>query len=187
MKRVGTDPWHRQIVGQRPPDLFDRVWLVDDASLLAAEVARRRVPLSGAYVPACLHEPGGAEATYDSAEWAAELLATQGRCRFVLVPFVPPLDPGGWSSEDDELVVMLEPSAWNHVVALSRRLKDMVERRGLVFHLSETVDGRPTNRDGFDPTEEIHYVLDTAGLGPRGWIAGRLASDRPTIGRGGNP
>lgn len=156
-------------LGQGADALAEVCWLPDDIGLIGRAIEADGRPFAGAQVPVALHDAGGAEAAYDAAEWAAELLATRAPAVFVVTPFVPPsLGPVGGGP------TVLGHRSWNHALAMIDRLGAMCDRLGVELRIRESANGRLV-RDPSPDGLPLVFGLDSAGLRDLGWVPAELA------------
>ncbi len=128
------------------------------------------IPFEGAAIPVALHEARSSEATFDAAEWAAELIVTQGGRFFVCLPTAI-RDATALSHP-----LAVGPRSWNHAIAMVRRLEAMCQRYGLELVVPEERNGALVDDSRLDLHKPIGYVLDTAGLAKQGMEPRRLTA-----------
>ncbi len=143
-------------------------WLPDDPEDLTAALLDDGRPFNGAFVPLVIHDPLLAERSYDAAEWAADLIRSEGGQCLCVTPFAEK----GWVAETP-----LSPRQWNHTAAMVERLDDLCIRFRLRPMVSDVIGDQQAREDGgLDPELPIHYVLDAGSFLPDGFVPARLVS-----------
>lgn len=167
-------------LGFRPEDFNSATWLPDEPTALANALGTDGRAFNGAYVPLVIHDPQLAERSYDAAEWAADLIKTEGGGRMAIAPF---------AEKDWVADAPLSPRQWNHAAAMIERLDELCRRFSLVTLVSDLVGDQPARADDPEPMAAlpIHYVLDAGSFVPDGFVAARLVCPERVSFDGGSP
>lgn len=143
-------------------------WLPDEPQALTAALLEDGRPFNGAFVPLVVHDPLLAERSYDAAEWAADLIRTEGGECLCITTFAEK----EWVADTP-----LSPRQWNHTAAMIERLDDLCVRYRLRPVVSDLIGDQQARDDGgLDPELPIHYVLDAGSFLPDGFVPARLIS-----------
>ncbi len=155
-------------LGFQAADIGTATWLPDEPEALMKALLDDGRPFNGAFVPLVIHDPLLAERSYDAAEWAADLIRTEGGQCVCITPFAEK----GWVAETP-----LSPRQWNHTAAMIERLDDLCQRFRLRPLVSDRIgDEQARDDSGLDPELPIHYVLDAGNFLPDGFVPARLIS-----------
>lgn len=155
-------------LGFEQSDFNNATWLPDEPTALTNALLKDGRVFNGAYVPLVIHDPQLAERSYDAAEWAADLIRTEGGERLAVAPFADK----GWVSD-----APLSPRQWNHAAAMIERLDELCKRFKLRTVVNDVIGGQQVRED--DSIEQdlaIHYVLDAGSFVPDGFVSARLTS-----------
>ncbi|MEM7321846.1 MAG: hypothetical protein AAF531_02075 [Actinomycetota bacterium] len=155
-------------LGYQQADFNDATWLPDDPTALTAKLLEDGRTFNGAFVPLVIHDPQLAERSYDAAEWAADLIRTEGGQRLAIAPFADK----GWAAD-----APLSPRQWNHAAAMVERLEELCQRFKLLVIVNDMIGDQQANEpDPFVEDLPIHYVLDAGSFVSDGFVSARLIS-----------
>lgn len=165
---VGTDTDLERRLGLLQQDFNAATWLPDEPAALTKALLNDGRVFNGAYVPLVIHDPQLAERSYDAAEWAADLIRTEGGERLAVAPFADK----GWVSD-----APLSPRQWNHAAAMIERLDELCKRFRLRTVVNDVIGDEPVREaDALLEDLPIHYVLDAGSFVPDGFVSARLVS-----------
>jgi hypothetical protein len=155
-------------LGFQQQDFNTATWLPDEPTALTNALLKDGRVFNGAYVPLVIHDPQLAERSFDAAEWAADLIRTEGGERLAVAPFADK----GWVSD-----APLSPRQWNHAAAMIERLDELCRRFRLRTVVNDVIgDEQVREADALIEDLPIHYVLDAGSFVPDGFVSARLVS-----------